>query len=84
MSMMKAGPDALPDEPGEVFADRAYRGKTFREAVRAKGGSLRVAVTGMWGRDEAETLARLQAWNQSPQSSTTSSVKHREASSFRA
>jgi IS5 family transposase len=60
----KAGPQALPDEPGEVFADSAYRGKTFREAVRAKGGSLRVAVTAMWGRDEAETLARLEAWNQ--------------------
>jgi IS5 family transposase len=60
----KAGPDALPDQPGEVFADSAYRGKTFREAVRVKGGSLRVAVTGMWGRDEAETLARLEAWNQ--------------------
>jgi transposase, IS5 family len=60
----KAGPDALPDQPGEVFADSAYRGKTFREAVRVKGGALRVAVTGMWGRDEAETLARLEAWNQ--------------------
>jgi transposase, IS5 family len=60
----KAGPQALPDEPGEVFADSAYRGKTFREAVRAKGGYLRVAVTGMWGRDEAEILARLEAWNQ--------------------
>lgn len=59
----KAGPQALPDEPGEVFADSAYRGKTFREAVEARGGSLRVAVTGMWGRDEAETLARLEAWN---------------------
>jgi len=44
----KAGPAALPDQPGEVFADSAYRGKIFREAVRAKGGSLRVAVTGMW------------------------------------
>jgi len=60
----KAGPAALPDQPGDVFADSAYRGKIFREAVRAKGGSLRVAVTGMWGRDEAETLARLEAWNQ--------------------
>jgi transposase, IS5 family len=59
----KAGPQALPDEPGEVFADSAYRGKTFREAVEARGGSLRVAVTGMWGRDEAETLGRLEAWN---------------------
>ena len=45
----KAGPDALPDESGEVFVDSAYRGKIFREAVRVKGGSLRLAVTGMWG-----------------------------------
>ena len=59
----KAGPQALPDEPGAVFADSAYRGKTFSDAVRARGGSLRVAATGMWGRDEAETLARLEAWN---------------------
>ena len=32
--------------------------------MRVKGGSLRVAATGMWGRDEAETLARLEACNQ--------------------
>ena len=60
----KAGPQALPDEPGEVFADSAYRGRTFGEAVRARGGCLRVAATGIWGRDEVETLARLEAWNQ--------------------
>ena len=59
----KAGPQALPNEPGEVFADSAYRGSAFREAVQAKSGSLRLAATGMWGRDEAETLARLEAWN---------------------
>jgi transposase, IS5 family len=59
----KSGPDALPDEPDEVLADSAYRGQDFREAVRVKGGSLRVAATGMWGRDEAETRARLEAWN---------------------
>ena len=33
----KAGPDALPDEPGAVFADSAYRGQAVREAVRDKG-----------------------------------------------
>lgn len=59
----KAGPGALPDEPGEVFADSAYRGRHFQEAVRARGGVPRIAATGMWGRDEAETLARLAAWN---------------------
>ncbi|HXV24455.1 MAG TPA: IS5 family transposase [Alphaproteobacteria bacterium] len=60
----KAGPDALPDNPGEVYADSAYRGSHFGDAVRAKGGTPRVIATAMWGRDEAETLARLDAWNQ--------------------
>lgn len=60
----RAGPDALPDDPGEVFADSAYRGVHFGGAVRAKGGTPRIVATGMWGRDEAETLARLAAWNQ--------------------
>ncbi|WP_264784380.1 transposase [Gluconacetobacter azotocaptans] len=31
--------------------------------MRARGSSIRVAATGMWGRDEKETLARLNAWN---------------------
>lgn len=60
----KAGPDALPDNPGEVFADSAYRGSHFRDAVRAKGGVPRIVATGMWGRGEAETLRKLHEWNQ--------------------
>lgn len=60
----RSGPDALPDNPGEVFAYSAYRGNHFRDAVRAKGGTPRIAATGMWGRDEAETRARFEAWNQ--------------------
>ena len=59
----RAGPDALPDDPGDVFADSAYRGSHFGDAVRAKGGRTRVAVNAMWGLDEQETLARLDAWN---------------------
>ena len=59
----REGPAVLPDDPGDVFADSAYRGQHFAQAVRAKGGVLRVALTGMWGRDEAEILARLAAWN---------------------
>jgi IS5 family transposase len=58
----KAGAEALPDDPGEVFADGAYRGNHFGYAVRTKGGVPRIAATGMWGRDEAETLRRLDAW----------------------
>jgi transposase, IS5 family len=60
----RAGPDALPDNPGEVFADSAYRGNHFGDAVRAKGGTPRIVATAMWGRDEVETQARLDAWNQ--------------------
>lgn len=60
----RAGPDALPDNPGDVFTDSAYCGNQFGEAVRAKGGTLGIVATGIWGRDEAETLARLEAFNQ--------------------
>ncbi len=45
---------------GEITS---YRGNHFGDAVRAKGGTPRIVATGMWGRDEAETLARLAAWN---------------------
>ena len=60
----RAGPAALPEDPGEVFADSSYRGSHFTDAVRARGGVPRIIATGMWGRDEVETAARLQAWNQ--------------------
>jgi IS5 family transposase len=60
----KAGPEALPDDPGEVFADSAYRGAHFCNAVLAKGGVPRIVATGMWGRDEQETLRKLYEWNQ--------------------
>lgn len=59
----RAGGDALPDDPGEVYADSAYRGAAFASAVKAKGGVPRVAVTGVWGRDADEALARLKSWN---------------------
>jgi IS5 family transposase len=62
----RAGSDALPNAPGEVFADSAYwgGGVHFRAAVRARGGTPRIAATGMWGSDEHQTLARLAAFNQ--------------------
>jgi transposase, IS5 family len=43
----RAGGAALPKSPGEVYADSAYRGPVFAGAVKAKGGSARVAATGM-------------------------------------
>jgi IS5 family transposase len=58
-----AGPAALPDDPGEVFADSAYRGDHFGRAVRAKGGIPRAIATGMWGEDTKRTLAGLAAYN---------------------
>ena len=41
----RAGPAALPDTPGAVFADSAYRGPHFGEAVRTKGGTPRIVAT---------------------------------------
>nr|WP_231708354.1 transposase [Sphingomonas populi] len=40
------------------------RGNHFRDAVRARGGIPRIVATGMWGRDEQETLRKLKEWNQ--------------------
>ncbi|WP_420144841.1 transposase [Sphingobium sp.] len=60
----RAGPDALSDNPGEVFADSAYRGNHFCDAGLAKGGILRIVATDMWGRHEAETLRKFHEWNQ--------------------
>lgn len=61
----RAGPEALPDDPGEVFADSAYRGPHFGDAVRAKGGTPRVVATAVWARDQSEADAKLDAWNAS-------------------
>ena len=59
----RAGGDALPDEPGDVYADSAYRGQRFAAAVQAKGGSPRIALTGMWGQPGDDTLQKLKSWN---------------------
>lgn len=63
----RAGPGALPESPGEVFADSAYRGSFFGSAVRDKGGSPRVVLTGVWGRPGDDTIRQLKAWNSSIQ-----------------
>jgi IS5 family transposase len=59
----RAGGAALPDNPGEVYADSAYRGEVFGAALRAKGGSPRLVATGMWGRPGDDTLHKLRRWN---------------------
>jgi IS5 family transposase len=47
-----------------VFANSAYRGDHFRDAIRSKGGVPRIFATGMWGRDEQQTLRKIKEWKQ--------------------
>lgn len=54
----KAGAEIVPDEPGTVYADSAYRGSRFADAVRAKGGRPAVAATGYWAREGDVEAAR--------------------------
>lgn len=56
----KAGPEALPDNLGEVFADSAT--SAMRSGQRAVCPALSPPACG--GRDEAETLRKLHEWNQ--------------------
>lgn len=55
----KAGCAIIPDDPGEVYADSAYRGERFREAVAAKSGTARVVATGVWARNGEDARAKL-------------------------
>ena len=57
------GEAALPDDPGDVFADSAYRGEVFRTAVRTRGGTPRVIVTHVWAKSQDEAEQWLAAWN---------------------
>ncbi len=59
----KAGCNIIPDDPGEVYADSAYRGERFRKAVEARGGRARVVVTGVWARRHEDAAAKLKAVN---------------------
>jgi IS5 family transposase len=59
----RAGGGALPEAPGEVYADSAYRGPIFGAAVAARGGTPRIVQTGMWGRPGDDTLRKLRRWN---------------------
>ncbi|WP_245269982.1 transposase [Nitrobacter hamburgensis] len=62
-TIARPAPQHCPTIPAR-YCDSAYRGGHFGDAVRARGGTPRIVATGMWGRHEAETLARLAAWNQ--------------------
>ena len=59
----RAGQDGLPDDPGLVYADSAYRGQVFAAAVQAKGGFPRVVQTSVWGRVGDDSLRNLKSWN---------------------
>ncbi len=59
----KAGCDIIPDDPGDVYADSAYRGPRFRDAVERRGGRARVVVTGIWARNEDDAATKLRAIN---------------------
>ncbi len=59
----RAGSGALPDNPGEVYADSAYCGQVFGSAVLGCGGVPKVVLTGAWGRPGDDTLRKLRAWN---------------------
>jgi IS5 family transposase len=59
----RPGGEALPENPGNVYADSGYRGTTFASAVQAKGGRPQVIQTGVWGRPGASALRKLRAWN---------------------
>ncbi|WP_201863262.1 IS5 family transposase [Microvirga soli] len=59
----RAGGEALPENPGDVYADSAYRGTAFASAVQSKGGCPRVVQTGVWSRPGGSALRKLRAWN---------------------
>ncbi len=53
----------VTDDPGQVYADSAYRGTRFLNAAREKGGTARVVVTGVWVRSDDDARAKLKAIN---------------------
>jgi IS5 family transposase len=57
------GYSALPDDPGDVYADSGYRGEVFGKAVRARGGKPRVVATHVWAQSQDEAERRLAEWN---------------------
>jgi len=59
----KAGCGVIPDDPGDVYADSAYRGSRFQSAVEGRGGRARVVATHVWARDEDSAAKMLKAIN---------------------
>lgn len=59
----KAGVHIVPDNPGNTYADSAYRGPKFRAAVEEKGGTARVVATHVWAKSDEEARAKLKTIN---------------------
>jgi IS5 family transposase len=51
----------LPSQPGDVYGDSAFAGRSAERVIIARGGTPQVVHTGTWGRPEA--LAELKAHN---------------------
>ncbi len=56
------GEAALPDDPGQVYADSAYRGQVFADAVKARGGVPRVVATSVWAKSDPASQAEAEQW----------------------
>jgi transposase, IS5 family len=56
------GEAALPDDPGQVCADSAYRGQVFADAVKARGGVPRVVATSVWAKSDPASQAEAEQW----------------------
>lgn len=57
MAQLTGGPPHRPRLSTPVL-------ETVRHVIAwSKGGVPRIVATGMWGRDEAETLQKLKDWN---------------------
>ena len=59
----KAGCEVIPEDPGDVYADSAYRGSRFQSAVEGRGGRARVVATAVWARDDEDAARKLKAIN---------------------
>ena len=55
-------PLPLPSDPGEVYADSAYRGRRFAAAVRARAGTPRIAAVGVWARFDPASQREAERW----------------------
>ncbi len=56
------GESTPPPGPGEVYAVSAYRGRRFATAVRARGGTPRIAAVGIWARSDPASQRAAERW----------------------